>query len=284
MTSEARMSLFPHKDTAHSLFDNLPPLPAVVRYYDDFSDSYHEVKNLKSGFWDVHFNGGTSTLDFEQVDGALRDAAMCWCAFILADLSPVTAYKYLSEIKSIPSDLIVSVSTCSPHNLRSEWNKLYAREIGYGAFGPISNFLAYLCRFSIGNWDSTWLDLISQLPYPKTDKYAAVRVGDVFLSFEEEAAIVQHIDRISEGILSGTDSIPDDLLEGTAILVCSYLFAFRAKQIAMLEIRNIRTWNDGIDGTTAVHLTFTMIKQRSSKRVFPMVWPAPVFRIQIILS
>jgi hypothetical protein len=103
------------------------------------------------------------------------------------------------------------------------------------------------------------------------DKYASVRVGDVFLPFEEEAAIIRHIDRISEGILAETYSIPDDLLESTAILVCSYQFAFRAKQIAMLEMRNIRTWNDGIEGTPAVHLTFIMIKQRSSKRVFPMV-------------
>lgn len=265
------MSLFPHKETAHSLFDNLPPLPAVVRYYDDFSDSHHEIKNLKSRTWEVHFDGHTRTLDFEQVDSVLRDAVMRWCAFMLADLSPVTAYKYLGEIKSIQTDLIMRVATCSPHNLRSEWNKLHAREIEYGAFGPISHFLAFLCRFSIGNWDSTWLDLISQLPYPKKDKYAAVRVGDVFLTFDEEAAITQHIDRISEGILSGTPSISDDLLEGTAILVCSYQFAFRAKQIAMLEMRNIRTWNDGIDRTPAVHLTFTMIKQRSSKRVFPMV-------------
>lgn len=103
----------------------------------------------------MHFKGGTSALDFEQVDGALRDAVMRWCAFILADLSPMTAYKYLSKIKSTPSDLIMSLSTCIPHNLRSEWNKLYTREIKYGAFGPISNFLTYSCRFSIGNWDST---------------------------------------------------------------------------------------------------------------------------------
>jgi hypothetical protein len=265
------MSLFPHQATAHSLFDNLPPLPVVVRYYDDFSDSYHEIVNLKSRTWTVHLDGRTSTLDFSEVDGVLRDAVMRWCAFVLAELSPATALQYLDYLKSVPSDLIMSVATCSPHDLRTEWNKLHARELSYYAFAPISSFLAFLCDFSVGHWNSTWLDLISQLQYPKKDKYAGVRVGDVFLSIEEEAAIVQHINWVSESIVARPHTIPDEVLEGTAILVCSYQFAFRAKQIAMLEMRNIRIWNDGIEETPTVHLTFTMIKQRTSKRVFPMV-------------
>ncbi len=53
--------------------------------------------------------------------------------------------------------------------------------------------------------------------------------------------------------------------------MCSYQFGFRPKQIAMLEMRNIRIWNDGLEARPAAHLTFTMIKQRSAKRVFPMV-------------
>lgn len=271
MTSDAQMALFQQREAAHCLLSNLPPLPAVVRYYDDFSDSYHELANLASYSWKVHFDGSTRTFDFNDVNSSLRDAVMCWCAFILADLSPVTAFKYLDQFKSIPSDLIVSVATCEPQNLRSIWNQLHAREVAYDAFGPTSNFLAFLCRFSIGRWNPTWLDLISQLPYPKRDKYASVRAGEVFLSFEEETAIIQHIDDVSARILARRSSISDDLLEGTAILLCSFQFAFRAKQIAMLEMRNVRIWNDGIEGNPAVHLTFTMIKQRNSKRVFPMI-------------
>jgi integrase len=265
------MSLFQHRETAHCLLSNLPPLPAVVKYYDDFSDSYDRITNLESGFWRVHFDGTTRTFSFEDINSSLRDAVMCWCAFILARLSPVTAFEYLDVLKRIPSDLIVSVTTCDPQDLRSEWKKLLAREIPYTAFAPTSSFLAYLCNFSVGKWDSTWLDLISQMPYPKRDKYASVRVGDVFLSFDEEAAIIQHIDDVSARILARGESVPDDLLEGTAILLCSYQFAFRAKQIAMLEMRNVHIWNDGLEGNPAVHLTFTMIKQRNSRRVFPMI-------------
>jgi len=109
------------------------------------------------------------------------------------------------------------------------------------------------------------------LPLPKVDKYAGVRTGDVFLSFDEEAEIIRHIDKVCQQIATRHPTPADDLLERTAILLCSYQFGFRPKQIAMLKMRNIKIWNDGIDEYPAVHLAFSMIKQRTPKRVFPML-------------
>lgn len=268
---EAQIKLFLQKNTAPCVFSNLPPLPSVVRYYDDFTDSYREIVNLALDQWEVHSNGRSKTFDFCDIDSVLKDAIKCWCTYCLADLTPATADKYLKCLMSISSDLLVNLAACEPINLRSTWDHLHAHKIKYGHFGAISNFMAFLCKFSIGRWNPTWLDLIRQLPDPKKDKYASVRIGEVFLSFEEEAMIVQHIDGVSARILACQSSISDDLLEATAILLCSYQFASRAKQIAMLEMRNVQIWNDGIGNSPAVHLTFTMIKQRNTKRVFPMV-------------
>jgi integrase len=265
------MTQSPRKERSASLFSNLPPLPAVARYYDDFSDTYDEISDLTAEVWTVHFDGGTKQFNFLDIDRSIRDVVMRWCAFVLGDLSPITASSYLDQFKRIPPDLIVRLATCEPRsNLRSEWNKLRAGAIGIGAFGPVSNFLAFLCRFSIGDWNPSWLDIISQLPRPKYDKYASVRVGDVFLSLDEENAIIRHIDDMCQQIAILRSALADDLVESTAILLCSYQFGFRSKQIAMLEMRNIKIWDDGIDEYPAVHLTFSMIKQRSSKCVFPM--------------
>jgi hypothetical protein len=135
----------------------------------------------------------------------------------------------------------------------------------------VASLLGFFCRFSIGAWGPEWLDLVSQLPYPKVDKYASVRVGDVFISASEEAAIIRQIDELSTRIQVAPSSVSYDLLEATTMLVSSYQFGLRPKQIAMLEMRNIRIWRDSLNDRPAVHLTFTMIKQRSEKRVFPMV-------------
>ncbi len=128
-----------------------------------------------------------------------------------------------------------------------------------------------MCRFRIGAWGPEWHDLVSQLPLPKRDKYASVRIGDVFLTVKEETAIVRHIDEMCTRIQAQPSTVPAVRVQETAILLCSYQFGLRPKQIAMLEMRNIRIWNDGLEDNPAVHLTFTMIKQRSAKRVFPMV-------------
>ena len=39
------------------LLADLPPLPTVVRYYDDFSDSYGEVNDpVNSDLWRIRFD------------------------------------------------------------------------------------------------------------------------------------------------------------------------------------------------------------------------------------
>lgn len=219
----------------------------------------------------MHFDGSTHTFNFDDIDSSLQNVVMVWCAFILAEHTPVTAYKYLYQFKIMPADLILSLATSNSESLRARWNLLHAHGINYHSLGAVSSFLSFLCRFSIGNWEPSYLHLISQLPYPKRDKYASVRTGEVFLSLDEEAAIVRYIDEVCSRLDNQQTSTPDSFLEEAAILMCTYQFGLRAKQISMLEMRNIRIWKDGVEANPAVHLTFSMIKQRSSKQVFPML-------------
>ncbi len=266
------MSSQPRPRLNDELFANLPRLPAVIRYYDDFADAYVELRDPERfDQWIITFDGHSATLDFADFDTRIRGFVKAWCALVLGNLSPTTAYKYLAGLRSVPIDRTIGLMTCSATNVRSQWKLLHASDLAYPAFVSLSSLLAFLCRVSVANWGAEWLDLISQLPLPKKDKYASVRVGDVFLSAEEEAAIVRHIDKTCAQLQLQRSSIPDEMLEATAILACSFQFTFRAKQIAMLGMRNIRIWEDGIEAWPAVHLTFTMIKQRSAKRVFPMV-------------
>ncbi len=259
-------------EAVSELLANLPPLPAVVRYYDNFTDSYGEVANpSNSDQWNLDFDGEDRTLEFSVFDERVRRILKCWCAFVLGDLSPVTAYKYLSALKFVPIDKIMGLLACSPQNARKQWLQVHACKLHYGVFAPLGNLLCFCCRFSIGAWGPEWLDLVSQLPYPKVDKYASVRIGDVFLTVSEEVEIIRKIDEVSARIDAGPASVSYSFLVSIAMLACSYQFGLRAKQIAMLEMRNIRIWDDGLDHRPAVHLTFSMIKQRSPKRVFPMV-------------
>jgi len=266
------MKTVSHLESLQACLVNLPPLPAIVRYYDDFSDSYAEViAPDNSDQWILSFDGRRTTLDFLSLDVEIRRIAKCWCAALLSRLSPVTAEFYFFRLAAIPIDRIVDLLTCKPQEVRAVWRLCHSSNLSPSAFVSLKSFVVFLCESRIGAWGPEWLDLVSQLPLPKIDKYASVRVGDVFLSAEEESKIIRHIDSVCANLQAQPAALSDDIVESTAILVCSYQFGFRAKQIAMLEMRSIRIWDDGLEGMPAVHLTFSMIKQRSAKRVFPMV-------------
>jgi integrase len=260
------------RKSLEALWKNIPQVPEVVRYYDDFSDSYGEVKHAgTSDRWQLFFNGRFATLDFLNIDVNLRDLIKVWCSDILARLSPVSTEYYFRGISSLPTDRIIRLLNCTPQDVRSEWKQCHSTGFSSRHLISLKSLLIYMCEVRIGYWQPQWRDLVSQLPLPKVDKYASVRTGDAFLSLDEQAAIVRHIDHVCAEIESRPTLISGGLLELTAILVCSYEFGFRAKQIAMLEMRNIRIWDDGLAQYPAVHLTFIMIKQRSANAVYPMV-------------
>ena len=260
------------QDQSQEFLANIPPLPEVVRYYDDFSDTYVHVADPRhSDPWPISFDGRSAVLDFHSFDIQIRPLVKVWCATQLSRLSPVTAEYYFCRLREVPIDRIVGVLKSKPQEVRHIWKQCLSSNITYSQLISLKSLLSFLCMHCIGTWRPEWLDLVSSLPLPKVDKYAGVRTGDVFLSLEEEIAIIWHIDEVCQSTVTQNSTISDEVLERTAILLCSYQFGFRAKQIAKLEMRSIRIWRDGIESIPAVHLAFSMIKQRSSRRVFPMI-------------
>jgi len=249
----------------------IPSLPAVVRYYDDFNDTYTELRCVQaSDAWAISYDGSSATLDFEKFNVELKPVLKSWCAYTLGTLSPRTVHYYYYALRKLEAEDIGVAVTTAPQQIRSLWKQLHARVVRYDSLQALQNLLSFCCRHGVAQWAPGYGDLVSQLQLPKRDKYASVRIGNVFLCTDEEAGVVHHLDHVSAQLQAG-NTISDDDLDAVAALLCLYQFAFRPKQIAMFEMRNLRIWNDGLGSEPAVHLTFTMIKQRSAKRVFPMV-------------
>lgn len=250
----------------------VPPIPIVVRYFDNFSHSYTElVEPAKLEKWDVRFDGRTATIDFRWFERPLRALLKSWCAFVLGELSPATAFMYANGLRSAPPELVTEIVTSTPQEIRSSWKRLHASECAYAGFEAMKNVLRFLSRYAVGSWQNDSYDLIAQLPLPRRDKYRSVRVGDVFLGASEEAAIVRHIDLMCERLRVDPSSVSQHQVETTLMLLCAYQFGLRPKQIAMLQVNGVRVWNDGLGQFPSVHLTFKVIKQRSRNKVFPMV-------------
>jgi integrase len=276
------MSIFHTCRINEELTLELPTLPAIIRYYDEFSDSFFVVGNPEDDRWELRCDGQVVSLNFSRIDVRVRDVIRNCCGLILARRTVRTTQERFWGLKAIPPDLFIQLLLSKPETIRLLWKIFCSSGLPRHCLTAAKSLLFYLCFLSIGGWSRAWTGILDQLPLPHRDKYAGIRTGDVFLRADEELELVRCIDDVAHRVRKQHRSTVDFRVIETAILVCSYQFGMRCKQIAMLQTRDVRLWDDGIEKTPAVHLTFRMIKQRSGDRVLPLLrvvkreW-APIF-------
>ena len=154
-------------------------------------------------------------LDFRAFDIQIRPLMKVWCATQFSRLAPITAEYYLYRLKEVSIARIAGVVKSTPQEVRSIWKQCLSSDITYSQLISLKSLLSFLCLHCVGTWSPEWLDLVSTLPLPKVDKYAGVRTGDAFLSFEEEAAIIWHIDEVCQNTVLRHSTITDEILGGT---------------------------------------------------------------------
>lgn len=246
---------------------SLQPLPSVLRYYDEFDDTTRSIRfPTEENVFELYFHGRCSKVDF-----AIRNPS---CAIILKhtlammfeqDISITSIASYFSKVHQLTDLHLVALLRSGPLEIGRLWSEWRAHELGSGAYILAKHILHLLCTYRWNGWSHEYRTFLrATLPLPAVDKYAAVRAGDVFLSADEEAAIVRHLDDIVTRLRMG-EHIPSSALSDAGMMLCAYQFAMRPVQIGILDARHVRIWHDGIDDDPTVHLTFHMAKQRASK-------------------
>jgi hypothetical protein len=115
-----------------AILKNVPPIPAQVRYYDEFFDAYSELTQASiSDQWTLSFDGRRATLDFSKFDVMIRTIVKSWCSAMLAVHSPRTVESYYYGLRQLSKETISRVLSSSPHTIRSLWKSLHASQIPY---------------------------------------------------------------------------------------------------------------------------------------------------------
>lgn len=255
-----------------SLQFELPQLPSVIRYRDDFLDEDFVIhRPAETDLWKVSVGGTLTILHFDKFSIELRPLIKASCTFGFQKYSAGTACKYYQGLRTVSDSDLRILASSSPTTARATWQILTARRYSVSAMTSMKSIWYYLCAVALAGWSADYVDYLGTLPLPGVDKYAAVRTADCFLTVLEEAALIAHFDDISASVRQHSASVSDILLRDSAILVCSYQGAFRPEQIGMLMMRDVRIWTETGDPQPSVHLTFKMIKQPSSRKTLPMV-------------
>lgn len=272
-TLPAQQNLFPTESPSDEVLNlvlaELPPLPSVIRYYDEFDGTLCSIRNPDVQLsYDLTVYGQTIRLDFTRFEKDHGQLLKQVFRFLLSEtLSVGTVATYLLSASHLSRNDVVKILRAGPHGIGTVWAHLRGRELPTKSYIVAKALLRLLCRYRLQNWSDAYEPFVrTTLPLPAMLSHVGVRSGDAFLSIDEEAAIVRHLDDMVSRLASMAGPMPSsEEIRDAGMLLCSYQFAMRPVQIAMLAMRNVRIWSDG-HATPTVHLTFHMAKQCGDSR------------------
>ncbi|WP_199202786.1 site-specific integrase [Mesorhizobium sp. 131-2-5] len=252
-------------DEITSLSSRLPPLPPIVRYFDDF---YNETRSIRllanANEVALELDGIRNTLSFAHLgpaDLVLKQVLVDW----LLRLDLHTVASYFGDVRRYVLkrglDSLVHLITASPFDARAHWNTFVLAAVTADESWAIRAMLHSLCRLNVGHWTPPAASIIRALKSPKVDKYRVVRAGDCFLPLDQQAMIVNHIDSMCGKLAADLTSLDNQELRDVCMLVMSFQCAFRPGQIARIELADVRLFSTG-----AVHVAVSIIKQKDSRK------------------
>ena len=256
---------------AYEIVAQLPLLPPVIRYYDDFDDKQRSIRDPTTArCFSVHIDGRAVKVGFDHLSEQLALLIKHVFLHLLGEgLALSSASKYALGSKAIGEAGIVSLLGVAPTEIGSFWSALFSRGLPTEAYACAKSILRLLCKYRLNQWSDSYHGVISALPLPFKDKYAVVRSGEAFISVDDESAIVRFLD---ESVIQAKKSLLAlEELQDAAMLLCAYQFAMRPIQIAMLTFRDVKFRREDVGMLASVHITFRMAKQRSSSSAKPLL-------------
>ncbi|MDE2419651.1 MAG: site-specific integrase [Gammaproteobacteria bacterium] len=240
-----------------------PRLPSVVKYFDDYTDKFHVLDNLTENVWRYKNNGSSTILDFSRYkdDQTLLILIKAMIADLLLRLAATSVSAVFQGLKHIPIEVMIDFLQVKPEDARLLWDQFRIKQLPSTAYISLKALLKFSSEQQFGYWTPFYIPFIaSSLPLPSYNRFASLKAGNANISIEEESKIVWWLQTKS----TNPSQLTDDELFETALLICSYQFAMRPKQIGLLRRRDctILTTENSVE---SVYLTFKMIKQRSTE-------------------
>ncbi len=240
----------------------LPPLPSIIRYYDDFDRIDRRLDSLHEDTWNIHRNGEVDCFAFGGIPEPVRSVVKRVLSETLVGNATTTAANYWRCWVASPTDClyegVVYAIQQSPVEFRSWWTMQAVEQLSRHQALAFRHLLHWLCRWEVGQWRSADAALVRALPGHAYRKYAGVRDRSSILPYEARSKIVAYLDELS-GLAASGQCTPIAARDG-AILAVAYQHGLRSRQIAMLDVSDVRI----LDAQT-VHIRPTVIKQRSQK-------------------
>lgn len=260
-TNKTKLHIKDSHDALDNLIKSLPALPRLVRYFDDFDNQVRTIRNFISARKiEIFINGVKISIDFDNYEKGIDFIAKQLFSHLISEnLSASTIYSRLQGLYFLSRSELNLIINTKPLNFIRIWQDLLAdHNLHKGNLEAVKSLMFYFAKYSLATWTPSYFDYLSQLSLPQVDKFASIKKGDVFLSSQEEAKIVEYLDSISVHLADDFN-----VIRNAGLVLCAYQFGMRPVQIASLTMKDIRIWGNLSNDINTVHLTFKTVKQRS---------------------
>lgn len=255
--------------------EKLPPLPEFIAYFDDYDGEHRIIENSGDDVWWMRTGGKSVRLDFRVFEEDLRFFMKHWAIWFLSWGSPGTLRAYFWSTKRFAQRhggaALRAFLERSPMDLRSMWHTellpMFERQ---WALVGMKSVLQFACAMSLGHLRPDHTEFVAGFRLPSKDKYATVRSGLVFLTMNEESALVDYFDDLNHRIRAGEAGEPS-VLRDSCLLLLAYQYGFRTTQIARVREQDVRLFDVNAADGPSVHVTFETLKQRWASRRHSMV-------------
>lgn len=125
----------------------LPPLPPVIRYYDDFDDTTRSIRSPASAnCFVVHANGSVITIDFASVQAAFGTLLKHVFLRIMGEgFAPRTAAMYTLGGRRFGNEDVIGLLGSGPTGISSVWTAFLAKSWPTDAYSCAKSILKLLC-------------------------------------------------------------------------------------------------------------------------------------------
>ena len=135
---------------------SLPPLPSLVRYYDQFAQKDRVVRDISSRVWAVHYSGSIVNLDFRKA-GTVSDPVVMRVVleYIQSD-QIVTGLNYYSAFNNIKfGDFVYFKRLCedlSPSEFMGRWSLESLDKFPQHHIQALRQILHWMAKWSIAHF------------------------------------------------------------------------------------------------------------------------------------
>ena len=136
----------------------LPPLPPVIRYYDDFNNSFQSIRNpAEEDLYVVTVWGQKRKIRYANLNISLKLIYKHLFNFLVEkniSVGSVTNY-FQAGVRILESD-VLAIVTASPTNIHEIWSGLRSREVDVASLSFLKWLLKFFCAYRINSWSPVY--------------------------------------------------------------------------------------------------------------------------------